>query len=116
MDTNTNFYLAQEESNKACLLAMRAIVLSYAEMTETKKYGMPCFCYKGKICCYIWIDKKTNDPYFLMAAGRELHHPALEEGDRKRMKILRINANEDLPVAIIDAVMNEAFKLCDVKK
>ncbi len=106
------FYLKQEEPNRSCLLAMRQWVLQhYPHFTETRKYGMPCFCYYNKACCYLWTDKKTNEPYILMVEGNYLKHSQLESGDRARMKILRINPNNDLPIATIKAVLDEAIML-----
>jgi hypothetical protein len=65
MGDNTNFYLRQEEPNKSCFLAMRTIVLILdTEVEETLKYGSPCFVYRGRAFCYLWKDKKTNEPYF----------------------------------------------------
>lgn len=110
--TNADFYLEMSEPNKSCLLAMRDIVLNYdAAIKETKKYGMPCFCYKQKAFCYLWLDKKSNEPYFLMVEGKHLRHDDLETGDRSRMKILRINPSKDLPMASIDSIMNQALDL-----
>ncbi len=109
---NEDFYLNQEEPNKSCLLAMRTFLLNAdANITETKKYGMPCFCYKGKMCCYLWVDKKTKDPYFLWVEGQHLNHPALEKGDRARMKILRVHPNQDVPIAIINSILEKALEL-----
>ncbi|MGB5819386.1 MAG: DUF1801 domain-containing protein [Saonia sp.] len=97
---------------KSCLLAMRKIILNHdQDITETQKYGMPCFCYKGKAFCYLWVDKKSNEPYFLMVEGEHLHHPELETGTRSRMKILRVDANKDLPITTIILIMNEALDL-----
>lgn len=54
-----NYYLAQAEPNKSCLLTLRDIVLEQdACVSELLKYGMPCFTYKKKAFCYLWIDKK----------------------------------------------------------
>ncbi len=93
---------------------MRDMVLKYHKnITETRRYGMPCFCYKAKIFCYLWVDKKSNDPYFLMVEGKHLNHPhpKLETGNRSRMKILRVNPNKDLPIATIDLIMSQALGL-----
>jgi len=46
-----------------------------------------------------------------MAEGRYLEHPLLEKGDRTRMKILRVEANEDLPLATIEGVLKEGLGL-----
>ena len=112
MSTNDNFYLKQQEPNQSCLLSLRQIILNQDEaITETTKYGMPCFCYKGKMFCYLWTDKKTNEPYILMVEGKHLNHPELETGDRSRMKIFRVNPNEDIPKATIEIILNEALDL-----
>ena len=111
-NSQDNFYLDKQEPNKSCLLAMRNLILGYDKnITETQKYGMPCFCYKGKMFCYLWVDKKSDEPYFLMVEGNHLKHPDLETGDRSRMKILRVNPNKDLPIATINLIMNQALDL-----
>lgn len=107
-----NYYLSKEEPNKSCLLALRSIILAQdANVTETKKWGMPCFCYKKKMFCYLWIDKKTDEPYILLVEGKYLDHPQLEEGNRSRMKIFRVNPNEDLPIETINLLLNDALNL-----
>ncbi|MBX2967066.1 MAG: DUF1801 domain-containing protein [Cyclobacteriaceae bacterium] len=107
-----HFYLDKEEPNKSCLLALRDIILEQDEnITETVKYGMPCFCYKKKMFCYLWTDKKTGEPYILMVEGKHLNHPKLEEGDRSRMKIFRVNPNKTLPVKTIESILQRALDL-----
>lgn len=107
-----NFYLNKEEPNKSCLLALRTIILEQdSNITETQKYGMPCFCYKKKMFCYLWTDKKTDEPYILMVEGKYLDHPELEKGNRSRMKILKVNANKDLAVVTIECILKKALDL-----
>jgi len=72
---------------------------------------MPCFCYKTKMFCYLWTDKKTSEPYILMVEGKYLDHPKLETGQRSRMKILRVNPNKDLPIKTIDSILQKALNL-----
>lgn len=106
------YYLSKEEPNKSCLLALRSIILKQDEnITETQKWGMPCFCYKKKMFCYLWIDKKTDEPYLLLVEGKHLDHPQLETGDRSRMKIFRVNPNEDLQADTIKKLLNDALDL-----
>lgn len=106
------YYLNKDEPNKSCLLALRSLILEQDEqITETRKYGMPCFCYKNKMFCYLWIDKKTNEPYMLMAEGRYLDHPDLEQGNRARMKIFIVNPEKDLPVKKIKTILKQALDL-----
>ena len=112
MDDTNHFYLNKEEPNKSCLLALRNIILSQDEnITETTKYGMPCFCYKKKMFCYLWIDKKTTEPYILFVEGKHLNHPKLETGNRARMKTFRINPNKDIPINTIETLLNKALDL-----
>ncbi|WP_240491734.1 DUF1801 domain-containing protein, partial [Flavivirga aquatica] len=76
MNQNDNFYLDKDEPNKSCLLTLRNIIINQDKnITETKKYGMPCFCYKTKTFCYLWIDKKTDEPYILFVEGQYIDHP-----------------------------------------
>lgn len=89
---------------------MQSILLDFnEEISETIKYGMPCFCYKGKAFCYLWMDKKTSFPYFLLVEGNKMKHPQLESGDRKRMKVFNVNPNEDLPLETIQEILKEAL-------
>lgn len=106
------YYLNKEEPNKSCLLALRELIFKQdANITETRKWGMPCFCYKKKMFCYLWTDKKMDEPYMLMVEGKHLNHPELEEGNRTRMKILRVNPNIDLPIKTIEQILQKALDL-----
>jgi hypothetical protein len=106
------YYLREGEPNRSCLLSLRSIILSQdINVTETQKYGMPCFCYKKKMFCYLWTNKKTQEPYILMVEGKFLDHPQLEIGGRSRMKILKVDPNADLPVEAILSVLNTALDL-----
>jgi len=112
IDELYNYYLEQEEPQKSCLLALRSIILEQdKDVSETVKYGMPCFCYKKKMFCYLWTDNKTKEPYMLFVEGKYLNHPELETGGRSRMKILRINSIEDLPIQLIRSLLNDALDL-----
>ncbi|WP_339814176.1 DUF1801 domain-containing protein [uncultured Imperialibacter sp.] len=107
-----NYYLNKEEPNKSCLLALRSIILARdTNVTETQKWGMPCFCFRKKMFCYLWTDKKTEEPYILFVEGKHLDHPELEAGERSRMKIFKVNPNEDLPMETIEELLNSALDL-----
>ncbi len=107
-----NFYLKKSEPNKSCLLTLRDLILNQDDfISETRKYGMPCFCYKNKMFCYLWTDKKTNEPYILMVEGKHLTHSSLEQGSRSRMKILRVNPNKDISIKLIQNILEEALNL-----
>lgn len=107
-----HYYLDQQEPVKSCLLALRSVILAAdGHITETQKYGMPCFCYRKKMFCYLWTDKKTKEPYILMVEGDHLHHPRLEAGDRKRMKVFRVDPAGDLPLPAIQDVLQAGLDL-----
>lgn len=91
---------------------MRDILLGLStDITETVKYGMPCFLYKKKIAFYLWNDKKTGYPYFLIADGNKINHPSLESGNRKRMKSLSVDPNKDLDTVGIEEVLRLVIAL-----
>lgn len=107
-----SFYLNQSEPNISCLLALRDMILNQdSKVTATVKYGMPCFCYQKKMFCYLWTDKKTDQPYILMVEGKHLNHPKLETGSRSRMKIFRIDPTKNLPKKVIETILQEAIDL-----
>jgi hypothetical protein len=71
----------------------------------------PAFCYKHKMFCFLWTDKKTLEPYILFVEGKFLEHPQLEKGSRSRMKIFRIKAHEDIPIDTLKPLLDEALNL-----
>ncbi len=112
MQKLTDFYLNHNEPNKGCLLALREIILKQdLEITTVMKYGMPFFCYKGKMFCYLWFHKKHQQPYLGMVEGNHLHHPNLIIEKRSRMKIMLLNPDEDLPIETIEHILQEALNL-----
>ena len=106
-----NFYLQQDEPIKGCLLALKQIILSQdKEISNTWKYGMPFFCYKGKMFCYLWYHKKYKQPYIGIVEGNRFDDPFLIQEKRSRMKIMLLDPNEDLPKETIDSVLQKALK------
>jgi len=107
-----NFYLQKEEPIKSCLLALREIILSQdKDITNERKYGMPFFCYKGKMFCYLWVHKKYGQPYLGIVEGKMIHHPGLIIEKRSRMKIMLFHPNKDLPIDTIEKILQEAINL-----
>lgn len=112
MNLPNDYYQSKSVKVNDCLLALRTIILSESEhITETIKYGMPCFCYSKKHFCYLWTDKQTGEPYILFVEGKLLHHPKLEVGNRARMKIFRVNSQKDLPIRTIRSLLRQALDL-----
>lgn len=106
------FYSNQEEPLKSCLLALRSIILSMDKnISETWKYGMPFFCYKGKMFCYLWVHKKITQPYMGIVEGKRLDFPELIIEKRSRMKIMLVDPDKDLPVKKIKVILSQAIRL-----
>jgi len=113
------FYLNKEEPHRSCFLALREVFAHCHELiTQEWKYKLPFFYLNGKAFCYLWQDKKTKEPYIGFVDGAHLKNPFLEQGNRKMMKILPINPNEELPFELLEEVIAEAlaFKLPRVMK
>ena len=106
------FYLSKEEPTKGCLLAMRDYILEYhPDMSESWTHKMPMFRFKGKLFCYLWVDKKTYEPYIGMYKGIDIDHPKLDLGNRNKMKTMMIDANADIPLKDLDEIFKMAIKL-----
>lgn len=107
-----NWFLEQDEPNASCLLALRKFILDMDEhVLMAWKWGGPFFYYKGRVFCYLWIDKKSKEPYLAIYEGKLVKHPKLEWGDRKRITAMRIDPNTDLPVNDLEDILNQALNL-----
>jgi len=112
LSESDNFYLQKEEPIKSCLLALRSIILSQdKDILSVWKYGMPFFCYKGKMFCYLWVHKKYHQPYLGIVEGQKFDHPGLIIEKRSRMKIMLFDPNKDLPIKTITAILKQAINL-----
>lgn len=112
MKTTTQYYLSQPEPIKSCMLALRDIILAIdSEITHEMKYGMPFFCFHGKMMCYLWIHKRYNQPYLGLVDGNKFDHPDLLTEKRARMKILLFSPEEDLPVETVKELIGRALAL-----
>jgi len=107
-----NYFLQKEEPVKGCLQFLREHILRQDKnITETWKYSMPVFCYKGKMCCYLWVHKKHLQPYIGIVEGKKMTHPDLIQEKRARMKILLLDPGKDLPVKKINFILKEMINL-----
>ncbi len=107
-----NYYLQKEEPVKGCLTFLRQYILNFdSNITETLKYGMPFFCYKGKMVCYLWVYKKYGQPYLGIVEGMKMKHPDLIVEKRARMKIFLLDADKDIPVKKVNTILKEMLTL-----
>lgn len=111
-ETLDDYFFNKEEPIRSCILALRDIILSTDnDITVSLKWHIPCFSYKRKMLCFINIEKKSELPYILFVNGNKIDHPALEQGERKQMKILRIKPSQDLPLNLIQELLARAIDL-----
>ena len=107
-----DFYLQQDEPIKGTLLALREIILQQDnDITDAWKYGMPFFCYKGKMFCYLWVHKKNKQPYIGIVEGKRFDEPFLIQENRSRIKIMLFEPNKDLPLKTIENILQKAINL-----
>ena len=106
------YYYEIDEPARSCLLALRSIILEQdPEVVETRKWSSPCFTFRKRMFCFLSTYKKSGDPYLLFVEGIRLTHPSLEAGNRKRMKILRVDPEKDLPLRTIQSILKDALDL-----
>ena len=106
------FYERQKEPNRSCFLSLRKIILDFdPDIKETWKYQIPFFTYKGKMFCYLSQQKKKLVPYIGFAKGNLMVNELLEQGNRKKMKVLTIDPELDIPKSDILEILEEAKKL-----
>ena len=107
-----DFYFKQAEPMKSTLLALKSIILYQdEEITNEWKYGMPFFCYRGKMFCYLWVQKKSGQPYIGLVEGKHFDQPFLVQEKRSRMKIMLLDQTKDLPIERITSVIKQALNL-----
>jgi Domain of unknown function (DU1801) len=107
-----NWFLQNDEPIKSCLQFLREHILKQdSHITESWKYGMPFFCYNGKMFCYLWVHKKLRKPYLGIVEGKKIHHPDLVQEKRARMKILLLDPGKDIPVKKINTILKEVLAL-----
>ena len=107
-----NWFLEKDEPVKSCLQFLRMYILKQnAGITEAWKYGMPFFCYKGKMFCYLWVHKKIGQPYLGIVEGKKINHPDLIVEKRARMKILLLDADKDIPIRKINTLLKKVLAL-----
>jgi hypothetical protein len=107
-----NFYLQYPEPIQGCFLALRDIILAQDSLVTAEwKYKLPFFYYNTKPLCYLWIDKKTKQPYLAMMEGKHIHHPDLLFGDRVRIKSISFNPHEDLPYETVVDILQQGLEV-----
>lgn len=106
------YFFEKEEPIKGCLQFLRAHILKQSpHINEAWKYGMPFFCYNGKMICYLRVRKKYKQPYIGIVEGKKISYPDLLQEKRARMKILLLDPSRDLPMKKINLILKEMMAL-----
>jgi hypothetical protein len=107
-----HFYLNLLEPDRSFWVSTRDFILSYhPDFTLEWKYKLPFFYFKGKPFCYMWRDAKSMQPYVGFARSNRVEHPLLIQGNRKKMKVLYLDINKDLPIVTLKEIMDKLLKL-----
>jgi hypothetical protein len=107
-----SWFMHHDEPTRGYLLALRALVLKHdRNLSEAWKYKMPFYCYDGKMCCYLWVHKKSHQPYIGFVEGEKIRHPLLLQEKRARMKILLLDPEKDIPLKAVRGLLDQMVKL-----
>jgi Domain of unknown function (DU1801) len=107
-----NYFFKKEGLVRECMIFLRSYILSFDDrLTEEWKYSIPFYCFKGKMLCYLWTDKKTGQPYIGIVDGNKMDFTELVQEKRSRMKILRIDPEAEIPLPLINAILKNAIAL-----
>ena len=101
-----SYFQKQPEPARSTLIWLRQhIKHQQPELTEVWRYGMPFFDLDDKMFCYLWCASTTGTPYIGFVDGAIMDHPALVQGDRKRMKIFLVDPAQDVPLEELNGVL-----------
>jgi hypothetical protein len=105
-----NYFEKLAEPDRACLQFLRGYISGFdPDITEAWKYGMPFFCYKKKMFCYLWTHKKFKQPYIGFVEGDYVDDGRLLREKRARMAILLLDPAKDLPMKRIELLLKKAM-------
>ena len=111
------YYNGLNEPLQGFMLAIRQIILSLDDQVEeTWKWSAPFFLYRKHMLCYLWMDKKTHEPYLGIYGGDALDHPALVQKHNARIKKLVFDIEEDIPIKTIQEVLLASIGLIAQKR
>ncbi|WP_118973984.1 DUF1801 domain-containing protein [Taibaiella koreensis] len=103
------YFERMEEPARSCMQALRSALLRFdPHIAEAWKYRMPFYTYKGKMFCYLWTRKGSGQPYLGLVQGKMLTHPDLLSEGRKKMKILLVDPQQDLPLEQLYGILEMA--------
>lgn len=107
-----HYFETLAEPERSCLLFLRQFILDYSDtITEKRKFNTPFYYVNGKWICFISYNPKIKEIYISFVDGFRMQHPQLVSEGRKKMKIFRIDAHEDVDVKALAAALSLAIQL-----
>jgi hypothetical protein len=91
-----NYFLTLPEPSQSALLYLRQFFMNEMGLTEAWKFNTPFYYYKNKWFCYLIYIKKKDETYISFVLGNKIEFPNLVSEGRKKMKIYKINPNENI--------------------
>ncbi len=111
------YYDGLTEPLQGFMLAVRQVILDLnEEVEETWKWSAPFFLYRKQMLCYLWLDKKTHEPYLGIYGGDALDHPSLVQKHKAKIKKLVFSVDEDIPISTMKEVLSASCSLIDQKR
>jgi hypothetical protein len=106
-----HYFETLAEPERSCLLFLRQFILDYSDaITEKIKFNTPFYYVNGKWMCFISYNPKLKEIYISFVDGFKMQHRHLVSESRKKMKIFRVDANEDVDVKSLNQILNLAVK------
>jgi len=105
-----NYYLKQPEPLQGCLLALKHFILNAdSRISETRKYQVPFFYFKGKKLCFLWVNRTK----LIFGFVKDKSILPVVEGIRRKdeMEMIQIDPNKDLPVEMITDHLKQLMNL-----
>lgn len=104
-----HYYDKQNEETKACLLALKSIIMSVDPQIEHfRKYQIPFFRYKNFGISFLWVNKRKILLGFVV--DKKVIPPENGQQQKDRISTFEINPLEDIP---IERIKNELCTLIE---
>ncbi|MCM4165097.1 MULTISPECIES: DUF1801 domain-containing protein [unclassified Arenibacter] len=110
------YILNQSEPFKSILLYLQTVIEGTVPEVELKyKYKLPFYYLNGRPYCYLHQSKDYVDLGFWNAAHLTVQLEQMNTEGRKMMRSLRYRSLEEIDVAILREVLEDAYSVKDKK-